>query len=147
MSLPHDIVDRFGSELLGERRARFDSKEVSHVACSVWPMYRRHSGLRVRFTARGRTRRCRGVEISDSAQLRPEFAGSWILRVSDRLKLLERPRIYASSLRRDVLVDFLELLLQLLSGRAFRQRFSRTSDFDSSVSEGTHASSTPLLQL
>ncbi|SRR5258706_358121 len=32
----------------------------------------------------------RGVEISDLGQLRPEFAGSWILRVGERLQLLER---------------------------------------------------------
>ena len=55
------------------------------------------------------------------------FAGSWILRVDKRLQRLERPRIHAFLLLRDVLVDFLELLLQVMyvrgttrSGRVYQ---------------------------
>jgi hypothetical protein len=32
MRLPDDIVERFGPELLGERRARLSGKEVGHGA-------------------------------------------------------------------------------------------------------------------
>jgi hypothetical protein len=54
----------------------------------------------------------------------PQFAGSWILRVGERLHLLERPRIYAFLLLRDVLVDFIELLLQVMCVRDRRRNGS-----------------------
>jgi hypothetical protein len=53
-------------------------------------LYRRPLGLQVRFAGTRLSDMCRGVEISDLGQLRPEFAGSWILRVGERLRLLER---------------------------------------------------------
>jgi hypothetical protein len=41
MRLSHYIAERFGAELLGERRARFGSEEVGHIEYGVRLLYRR----------------------------------------------------------------------------------------------------------